>query len=212
MPQTKVAVIYYSSTGTNHRLAEAVVEGAKEAGAEVRLRRVKEIAPPEAVNSQPDWRAHLEATRHIPEAIPDDLEWADAYVFGTPTRYGNVSAQLKQFLDATGPLWVAGKLANKVAAGFTSAQNPHGGQEATLLSLYITLQHWGCILAPPGYTDPFMFEAGGNPYGVSATVSADGIPDAVLAGARYVGKRVATVAAWILTGREALAASPVGSR
>lgn len=204
----RVAVIYYSSTGTNYRLAQAAEEGAREAGAEVRLRKVRELAPPEAVNSRPDWKAHLEATRDVPEASMDDLEWADAYIFGTPTRFGNLSSQLKQFLDTAGGLWAQGKLSNKVAAGFTSAQNPHGGQEATLLALNQTLHHWGCILATPGYTDPILFAAGGNPYGMSATVpeGPEGqLPPAVMQAASYLGKRVATVAGWIMAGREALA-------
>lgn len=200
----RVAVIYYSSTGTNYRLAQAVVEGARETGAEVRLRKVKELAPPEAVASRPDWTRHLEETKDVPEATPDDLDWADAYVFGTPTRFGNVSSQLKQFIDSTGGLWAEGKLANKAAACFTSAQNPHGGQEATLLALYHTFCHWGSIIVPPGYTDPVLFQAGGNPYGLSATVpeGPEGqLPQPVLQAARYLGQRVATVAGWIVAGR-----------
>jgi NAD(P)H dehydrogenase (quinone) len=101
----KVAVIYYSSTGNVHALAEAVAEGAAETGAEVRLRRVPELAPPEAIDSNPRWRAHADATAHIPVATHDDLRWADAYAFGTPARYGNVSSQLKQFIDTTAALW-----------------------------------------------------------------------------------------------------------
>src|SRR3954451_2614953 len=100
-----VAVIYYSSTGNVHALAEALAEGASQAGAEVRLRRVAELAPDTAIDSNPAWRAHLDATSNVPEASHDDLRWADAYAFGTPTRYGNVSAQLKQFLDTTAGLW-----------------------------------------------------------------------------------------------------------
>ena len=103
------------------------------------------------------------------EAQLEDLEWADAYIFGTPARFGNVSAQLKQFIDTTGGLWFEGKLADKVVSGFTSAQNAHGGQESTLLSMYNVFAHWGAILATPGYTDPDLFESGGNPYGASST-------------------------------------------
>lgn len=200
----KVAVIYYSSTGNNYQLAQAVVEGARGAGAEVRLRKVRELAPPEVVASRHDWKAHLEETRDIPEAGMEDLEWADAYVFGSPTRFGNIASQLKQFLDTAGGLWAAGKLANKAAAGFTSAQNDHGGQEATILALYHTLMHWGCILVPPGYTDPVLSRAGGNPYGMSATVPEGPehkLPENILDGARYLGKRVATVAGWLLAGQ-----------
>ena len=113
----KVAVIYYSATGNVYRLARAVEEGAKEAGAEVRFRKVGELAPEEAIKSNPAWHEHALETQDVPEASLDDLEWADAYVFGTPTRYGNVSSQLKQFLDTTGPLWEEGKLADKVGCG-----------------------------------------------------------------------------------------------
>jgi NAD(P)H dehydrogenase (quinone) len=205
MIQPKVAVIYYSATGTVHRLARAVEEGAREAGAEVRLRKVAELAPEAAIRSNPAWAAHREATRDVPTAELADLEWADAYVFGSPTRYGNVTAQLKEFLDLTGGLWAQGKTANKVAAGFTAASNPHGGQESTLLALYNTLYHWGCLVVPPGYTDPVVFGGGGNPYGVSWAAT-NGQPEPtpqVLDAARYLGRRVATVSRWVLAGRAA---------
>lgn len=202
----QVLIVYYSSTGTTYRMAKEVEAGAREAGAEVRLRRVAELAPPEAVEKNPVWKAHLEATRQIPVAGHDDLEWADAYVFGTPSRYGNVASQLKQYLDSTGPLWGQGKLANKVAAGLTTASNPHGGQEATLLALYNVLYHWGCLIVGPGYTDPAVFAAGGNPYGVSFTANGGEPPlsDEARQACRYLGRRVVTVARWVLAGRQAL--------
>src|SRR5918997_5937125 len=125
-----VAVVYYSSTGNVHALAEAVALGATDAGAEVRLRRAAELAPDEAIDSNPAWRAHLEATAGISEATHDDLRWADAYAFGTPARYGNLSSQLKQFIDTTAALWAAGELADKPVTAFTSAINRHGGNEA----------------------------------------------------------------------------------
>lgn len=187
----KLAVIYYSSTGNVHRLAHAVTEGAEAVGAEVRLRHVAETAPEEAIAQNEEWAAHRREMDDDPVASLDDLEWADAYIFGTPTRFGNVSAQLKSFLDAAGPLWGAGKLADKVAAGFTSSQNAHGGQESTLLALYNTMYHWGAFVVAPGYTDPRVFEGGGNPYGASAV---EGPSEGELAAARYVGERVATVA------------------
>lgn len=203
MRPVRLAIIYYSSTGTIYRLARAAESAAREAGAEVRLRRVRELAPEQAVDANPAWRAHLEATRDVPEAGYDDLEWADAYLFGTPTRFGNVASQLKQFLDTTGPLWAQGKLAGKTAAGFTSASNDHGGQESTLLALYNVLHHWGCILVPPGYTDPAVFAAGGNPYGVSATAKpGQPLPESVLEAAAYLARRLMRVTAWLLAGRE----------
>ena len=120
----KVAVIYYSSTGNVYKLAQAVEEGAKEAGAEVRLRKVRELAPEEAIKSNQGWYDHVQQTQDVAEATLDDLEWAEAYIFGTPTRYGNVAAQLKQFIDTAGGLWFQGKLADKAASGFTSASTP----------------------------------------------------------------------------------------
>jgi len=139
----------------------------------------------------------------VAEATLDDLDWADGYVFGSPTRYGNIAAQLKQFLDTAGGLWSQGKLADKPVAGFTSAQNPHGGQETTLLAMYNVFHHWGCLLVPPGYTDPAVFAAGGNPYGVSTTVSQGGpVTPEVLEAVRHMARRVTRVAQWLKAGRE----------
>jgi NAD(P)H dehydrogenase (quinone) len=189
-----IAVIYYSSTGNVHALAQALAEGAAEAGAEVRLRRVAELAPDEAIDSNPAWRAHLDATADVPEASHDDLRWADGFAFGTPARYGNVSSQLKQFLDTTAPLWAAGELSDKPATAFTSAINRHGGNESTLLALYNSMHHWGAIVVAPGYTHEAFSEAGGNPYGTAHPSSA-GAPGAqALAAARHQGRRLARVA------------------
>ncbi|WP_139993917.1 NAD(P)H:quinone oxidoreductase [Paenibacillus paridis] len=176
----KLAIVYYSATGTNYELAKAAQEAAVKQGAEVRLLRVKESAPEEAIASNPAWKKHHEAASDIKVATTEDLEWADAILFGTPTRFGNAAAQLRQFIDSTGGLWSKGKLADKAVSAFTSAQNPHGGQEATILSLYTTFYHWGAIIVAPGYTDPILFKAGGNPYGASATVAEDGQFDRVV--------------------------------
>ncbi len=186
----KVAVIYYSATGNVHKLARAVAEGAEEAGAEVRFRKVHELAPEEAIKSNQGWAAHALETQDVPEAAVEDLDWADAYILGTPTRFGNVSAQLKQFIDTTGGLWFEGKLADKVASAFTSAQNPHGGQESTILTLFNVFAHWGAVIVPPGYTSQELFAAGGNPYGTSSTSHEDGPNEQELAAARYQGRRV----------------------
>jgi NAD(P)H dehydrogenase (quinone) len=192
---TKIAVIYYSATGNVHAMAKAVAEGAEQAGAEVRLRRVAELAPAEAIDANPAWRAHVDACADVEVATNDDVRWADGLAFGSPTRFGNVSAQLKQFLDTTGPLWAAGELADKVATGFTSASNRHGGNESTVLALYNTLHHWGAIVVAPGYTDPSVYEAGGNPYG-TAHASGGGAPrSGILAAARYQGRRLAAITA-----------------
>lgn len=192
---SKISIIYYSSTGTNAAMAQAVGQGASAAGAEVRVRLVAETAPDAAIDSNPAWRAFVDANRDTPRAQLSDLEWADGVVFGTPTRFGNVSSQLKSFLDATGGLWFQGKLANKVYAGFTSAQNPHGGQESTLLALFNTIYHFGGYIVTPGYTDQKVFAAGGNPYGPSVTVAkGQGPTEADLEHARYLGERIAKTA------------------
>ena len=207
-----VAVIYYSATGNVHRLAEAVAEGAQTAGADVLLRRVSELAPAAAIDANPMWREHVETTaREVAEVSLSDLEWADAYAFGTPARFGGVAAQLKQFLDQTGPLWRAGKLANKPATSFTSAINRHGGNESTLLSLNNTLYHWGAFIVPPGYTDPVLYPAGGNPYGTSfaSGMNGDRPGDAALAAARYQGRRLGEVTMRLQAGeRQELLTSP----
>jgi NAD(P)H dehydrogenase (quinone) len=197
-----VAIIYYSSTGTIHALAQAAVEGAQKAGADVRLRKVAETAPPEAVGAGPEWAAHLRDTADVVEACHDDLEWADAVIFGTPARFGNPSSQLRSFIDTTGPLWFHGKLADKVYSAFTSSNTAHGGQESTLLALANTFYHWGGFIVPPGYTDPVQFQSG-NPYGTSCT-AADGLPGEVpLQAARYQAGRVVGTAARLKSGRAA---------
>lgn len=196
---TNIAIVYYSSTGNTHQVARAVEAGAVSAGATVRLRRVPELAPEAAVASNPAWKAHLDATQDVAHASLDDLEWADGYVLGTPTRFGNVSGQLKQFIDSAGGLWYQGKLADKAAAAFTGAATLHGGQEATLLALATTFHHWGAVLVPPGYTDASIYAAGGNPYGVSFQDTRDGtpVPEEVLAAARHMGARLTRVASAI---------------
>lgn len=201
MADVNVAVIYYSATGTVARIADAVADTAKKAGAEVRLRRVTELAPDAAIDSNPAWRANVEATAGIPVAEPADMEWADAVVFGTPTRFGNVTSQLKQFLDLLGPLWQQGKLADKVYSGFTASATTHGGQETTLLALYNTIHHFGGILVTPGYTDPSKF-VDGNPYGTSHVAGQGDIPvgEQTLTAARVQAERVVKLARAIKSG------------
>jgi NAD(P)H dehydrogenase (quinone) len=201
MTTIRLAIIYYSSTGTNYQLARWAEEAAKEAGAEVKVLKVPELAPQEAIESNPAWKAHVEATKDVPTVTLNDLEWADAIIFSTPTRFGNVPSQLKQFLDTTGGLWFQGKLANKVVSAMASASNPHGGQEQTILQLYTTMYHWGAIVVTPGYTDPSIFAAGGNPYGTSVTVDQNGkMVENVEAAVKYQTKRTIQVAQWIKNG------------
>jgi NAD(P)H dehydrogenase (quinone) len=201
MQDVKLAVIYYSSTGANHQMAQWAAEAGREAGAEVRLVKIRETAPQEAIESNPAWKSNEISTRHIPEATLDDLEWADAVIFSVPTRYGSIASQMRAFFDTTGGLWFHGKLANKVVSAMSSAQNPHGGQESTILSLYTTMFHWGAIVAAPGYTAPELFKAGGNPYGVSATVDPNGvIKDDVKDAVFYQAQRTLHVAGWVKAG------------
>lgn len=172
MAKPKIAVVYYSTYGTNYAVADAAAKAAEAAGAEVRLRKVRETAPEAVVNGQEAWKAQADKTAGIPEATADDMEWADGYFFSGPTRYGVVASQMRAFIDTLGGLWMKGALANKTFTATSSAQNVHGGQEATILSLYTTAMHWGAILVPPGYTDQSIYEAGGNPYGYSANAGA----------------------------------------
>jgi NAD(P)H dehydrogenase (quinone) len=201
----KVAVVYYSATGTVHALAQAVAEGAASAGAEVRLRRVAELAPDSAIDQNPLWRRHTDAATSIAQASVEDLAWADAFAFGTPTRFGAPAAQLKQFIDQTGGLWQEGRLADKPVTAFTSAFNRHGGSEATILSLANVFYHWGALIVPPGFTDPVVYAAGGNPYGTSSVTgpTGDGPDAAALEAARYQGRRLAQTTTRLLAGSHA---------
>jgi NAD(P)H dehydrogenase (quinone) len=206
---TRVLVTYYSATGSVHRLAEAVRDGAEAAGAEVRLRRVAELAPPEAIASNPGWAQHKAETDDEVDVVTlGDLEWADGYAFGTPTRYGAPAAQLKQFLDTAGSLWQEGKLADKPVTAFVSSAEQHGGQESTILSLNNVFYHWGCVILPLGYTDDIVYAAGGNPYGTSWPA---GFPstmpdDVTLDCARYQGGRLARFAEVLAAARSGAAA------
>jgi NAD(P)H dehydrogenase (quinone) len=202
MEVVTAAIIYYSATGTVHALARAAAEGAEKAGARVRLRKVAELAPPEAINANPAWARHRQDSADVAEVSLDDLAWADVVLFGTPTRFGNPASQLRAFIDTTGPLWVRGGLAGKVYSAFTASNTAHGGQEATLLALGNTFYHWGGIIVPPGYTDPIQFQSG-NPYGTSH-VAGDGPPSEVaLQAARYQARRAVDTAASLKAGRAA---------
>ena len=165
----KLAIIYYSTYGTNHRMAEIAAEAARAAGAEVRLLKVAETAPAEVVAGVDPWQAHAEQTAHVPAVTVEDMEWADAYLFSAPTRFGVMASQMRAFIDTLGGFWAKGGFAGKPVSAMTSAQNAHGGQETTLLSFYASAMHWGSIVVTPGYTSPDIFKTGGNPYGYSHT-------------------------------------------
>jgi len=202
MEPVNVAIIYYSSTGTVHTLADAAREGAEKAGATVRLRKVRETAPDAAIDTRPEWRAHLEATADVPEAVLDDIAWADVVLFGTPTRFGTPSAQLKAFIDSTGPLWATNQLADKVYSAFTASGTKHGGQESTILSLSNVFYHWGGIIVPPGYTAEIQYQTG-NPYGTSHVTGDGPVDDIRLDAARYQARRAVETAAALKAGRAA---------
>jgi NAD(P)H dehydrogenase (quinone) len=202
MSSLRVAVIYYSTYGTNHQMATAAADAAREAGAEVRLRKVRETAPEGVVRAQEKWAAHAKETADVPEASPEDLVWADAFIFSAPTRYGGAASQMRAFIDTLGPIWQQGELANKPVTAMTSASNPHGGQETTLQTLYITFMHWGSIIVTPGYTDERVAAAGGNPYGMSITAGGK-LGEKERAGIRHQAERLVEIARQFAAGAEA---------
>lgn len=193
---TNIAIIYYSSTGTNYQLAQWAKEGASiSSDVDVRLFQLNETAPQAAVDSNPVWATHHSETSHIPVVTPKDLEWADGVIFSIPTRFGAPASQYQAFIDTVGGLWAQGKLANKVVTAMSSAQNPHGGQETTIQRIYTSMYHWGAIIVTPGYLDDSIVKAGGNPYGTSATQGPDGkIVEDVADAARFQAKRLVEVA------------------
>jgi NAD(P)H dehydrogenase (quinone) len=155
---TRLAVVYYSSTGTIDALARRCAAAGEQRGAEVRLRQVHELAPVRSIHADERWRAHVEATVDEPPATADDVLWADAVLLGTPTRFGNLSGQLMHFLETLEPQWAQGLLADKLYAGFT-ASTAGRGQEATLLSLYTTIHHFGGVVVTPGSLAPEALDA-----------------------------------------------------
>ena len=190
-----VLIAFYSRNGSTEALAKAVAEGAEAEGAAVRLRRARDIVSPAVMAHVPGWTenaARMDAA--YPAPTPEDVEWADAIVFGTPTRFGNAAAELKAFIDSLGGLWFQGKLNGKVGSAFVATQSLHGGNESTLLSLYNPMAHLGLIIVPTGYADASLFKAG-TPYGASVVTGGSPVPtEDDLAVGRFQGKRVAQVA------------------
>lgn len=194
---TKVLVLYYSSYGHIETMAGAVAEGVREAGAEATVKRVPEIVP-EAVARQ----SGIKLDQSAPIATVDELPEYDAIVFGTPTRFGNMTAQMRNFLDQTGGLWMKGALIGKVGSVFTSSATQHGGQESTILTFIPTLMHHGMVVVglPYSFQGQMGLEEikGGSPYGASTIAGGDGSrqPSAIeLGGARFQGRHVAQIAA-----------------
>ena len=197
----KVLVIFYSMYGHVHKMAEAVAEGAREVeGGEVTLMQVPELMPEEALEKA-GAKKPREAFAHIPVAKPDDLAGFDAILFGTPTRFGNMCAQMLNFLDQTGGLWARNALVGKVGSVFTSTGTQHGGQETTITSFHSTLLHQGMIIVGLPYSESRQMTldeiTGGSPYGASTIAATDGsrMPsENELAMARFQGRHVATIA------------------
>ncbi|MGD9991289.1 NAD(P)H:quinone oxidoreductase [Pseudonocardia sp.] len=189
----RIAVVFYSATGNIAAMAEALAAGATEEGAQVRVRPVVELAPAEAIDRNPRWRAWVENNPYDETATLADLEWADGIALGSPTRFGGPAGQLKEFLDTTGGLWMQGKLVDKVGAAFTSASTRHGGLESTILAMNNVFYHWGSIIVALGYTDPHLMESG-NPYGGSFVSRRSAPPDDdALRACRLQGARLARI-------------------
>lgn len=193
----RLLIAFYSRSGSVEGLAKAIAEGATEAGGEVRLRRAREVVPPDVMALAPGWTesaARMNAAYEAPTT--GDAEWANAIALGSPTRFGSLASELRAFVDTLGGLWFQGKLHGKAAGAFTSTSTPHGGNETTLLSTYISFAHFGMVIVPPGYGDPVMFRAG-TPYGASSVSHGQSqLPPTEddLAVARFQGRRLAQVA------------------
>jgi NAD(P)H dehydrogenase (quinone) len=203
----KIQVIFYSMYGHVYRLAEAVVEGARRVpGAEVSLYQVQELVP-EAILEKSGAKAARQAFAHVPFAKPEQMVDADALIFGTPTRFGNMAAQMRNFLDQTGGLWVKGSLIGKVGSVFASTASQHGGQETTITSFHTTLLHHGMIIVGVPYSEAALTNmaevSGGTPYGATTMAGGDGkrFPsENELTIARFQGKHVAEITARLVRG------------
>jgi NAD(P)H dehydrogenase (quinone) len=198
----KILIVYYSTYGHVHKMAEAVAEGVREIdGAEAVMRRVPETLPEEVLQKMGAVETQ-KSMSHVPICTVDELASADAIIFGTPTRFGNMCGQMRQFLDATGQLWATGALVGKVGSVFTCSATQHGGQESTILSFHITLLHHGFVVVGLPYTFQGQMSideiTGGSPYGASTIAGGSGerMPSQnELDAARFQGKHVATIAA-----------------
>ena len=196
MAAVNVLVAFYSRNGSTEALANAIAEGAGSEGAEVRLRRAREIVSEQIMTKAPGWLENAKRMNQQYEAPTEaDAEWADAIIFGTPTRFGNISSDLKAYVDSLGGLWFQGKLLGKAGSAFTSTSTPHGGNESTIITMYNFMAHLGLIIVPLGYADPGLFTAG-TPYGASSVSGQNNAPPTSqdLHVARFQGKRVAHVA------------------
>jgi NAD(P)H dehydrogenase (quinone) len=207
----KIQIVFYSMYGHIHLMAQAVAQGAASVdGAEASLWRVPELVPDKVLESSGAMAAQA-AFSHVPVIAPAQLAEADAIIFGTPTRFGNMAAQMRNFLDQTGQLWLAGSLIGKVGSVFASSATQHGGQESTILSFHTTLLHQGMIIVGLPYSEQRQMTiseiSGGSPYGASTIAGPDGsrLPsENELAMARFQGRHVAEIAGALARGRAAM--------
>jgi len=192
-----VLIVFYSRTGITESLAKTIAETAQSEGAEVRVRRCREIVDRKIMESVPGWVEEAERMNAAYEApTPADVEWADAVVLGSPTRFGTIASEVKAFLDSLGGLWFQGKLLGKVGSAFCSTSTPGGGNETTILHLQVPMNHFGFVIVAPGYGEPATFGAG-TPYGASVVAGPNNDQPATegdLAVARFQAKRVVEVA------------------
>ena len=192
---TRLLIAFYSRNGSVERLAIAAADAAREAGAEVRMRRAREVADEEAMSHAEGWLENARRQNTLYEApTKDDAEWADGILFGTPCYFGAMATELKNFLDQLGPQWKRGALAGKTGGAFAAASWPHGGTEVVTLSMYAPMAHLGMVILPTGYTDEAMLEAG-SPYGASAIVGSEHRPprDEDLDAIRHQSRRMVAI-------------------
>jgi len=163
----KILIVYYSTFGNTYRMAQLIADGVKEAGGEPIIRRCPELIPENIIESRPDMKAGAEMQKDVPLVTLEDFKQSDGYAFGTPTRFGNVSAQLKNVIDQLGPLWIQRVFEGKPAGVFVSTGTLHGGQETTILTFMTVLLHLGCIIVgvPYSVSDLYLTKGGGSPYG-----------------------------------------------
>lgn len=204
---SNIAVIYYSISGNVHRLAEAAAAAAQKAGAEVRLLRILGAESDYCIpGTEGQAAAHQRSTHHIPDVQPEDLEWADGLLIGTPVRFGLPAAAVLRFVDSTAGLSIPGRLRNKAVSVFCSGSAPHGGVETAILSLHNALCHWGSVIVPNGSTDPVLFQPNnGNPYG-TASVSRNrpgNVHEENIASVEYQAARLTEIATALRAGLEA---------
>jgi len=193
----RILIAFYSRNGSTEALAKAIAEGVRAEGGEPILRRAREIVGPEVMAKAPGWSENAaRMTDEYPAPTEADAESADAIVFGTPTRFGNVTSELKAYVDGLGGIWSRGVLNGKAGSAFTSTSTLHGGNESTIITMYNFMAHLGLIIVPIGYADPIVFTGAGTPYGASTVSGQNAQPptENELAVARFQGRRVTQVA------------------